>query len=263
MLGLLNVVFHKLFFLVVVDLGVAQAVVNNIGQVIGTNLLNGGQGYTSPPFVSIVDPANCGNNASGFAIYDPNSGTVTDVVINNPGSGYSSGYNGGQPVISTFVGAPNPINVGKTVIFTWAVSNADSVSLNISGYTDLPLVGSASIPISETDVYFAPGSTSSTLSYTLTATKKNIDSGSQTTSKNFILTVLTQEETGEGGTNSLSPVIESFSASPASAKPGEIVTLSWDTTNTTSVSLDIPGYSSVSQDGSLSIVIPSRYSFSI
>jgi hypothetical protein len=240
---------------------VAQAVVNNIGQVIGANLITGGQGYISPPFVSIVDPANCGNNASAFSIYSSDNGTVTEVVINNPGSNYNPGFNGGLPVISTFVGAPNPINVGNSVILTWAVSNADSVSLGIPGYTDLPLVGSASLPIREEDVYFAPGSTRTTLTYTLSATKQNIDSGSQSTSKNFILTVLTQDESGGGGTNSLSPVIESFSASPGVAKPGELVTLSWNTTNTTSVSLDIPGYSSVPQDGSISVVIPADTQF--
>lgn len=240
---------------------VAQAVVNNIGQVIGTNLVNGGQGYTSPPFVSIIDPANCGNSASAFANYDSNTGSITDVVVNNPGSGYDDGYNGGNPVISSFTGAPNPINVGNSVVLSWSVSNADSVSLGIPGYTDLPLTGSVSLPIREEDVYFSPGSSNTTITYTLTANKQNIDSGSQSTSKNFILTVLQQEESGAGGTNSLSPVINSFSATPNVVQPGEIVTLSWNTSNVTSVSLNIPEYSSISEDGSLSIVIPSDTEF--
>ena len=46
----------------------AQVVINKIGQVIGSNLLSGGSGYTSTPFVSVEDPAGCGNNASASAV---------------------------------------------------------------------------------------------------------------------------------------------------------------------------------------------------
>ena len=244
---------------------IGQAVVNTIGEVVGVNLLSGGEGYESPPFVSIVDPAGCGSDASAFAVLGTdedgfNNGVVEEIVLNNPGSGYSDDYNGGAPVITTFKGAPNPLVVGNTVNISWNVTNADTVSLGIEGYTNLPLTGSVSIPV--TDITFAPNSNSSTVTYTLTATKNNQDSAAQTTTKTFILTVLQDSTSGsQGTTNTNSPVIDSFTASESNVNPGDIVTLSWETTNATSASLNVTGYSSVPLDGSVSIVIPSDIEF--
>jgi len=244
---------------------IGQAVVNTIGEVVGVNLLSGGEGYESPPFVSIVDPAGCGSDASAFAVLGTDedgfsNGVVEEIVLNNPGSGYSDDYNGGAPVITSFKGAPNPLVVGNTVNISWNVTNADTVSLGIEGYTNLPLTGSVSIPV--TDITFAPNSNSSTVTYTLTATKNNQDSAAQTTTKTFILTVLKDSTSGsQGTTNTNSPVIDSFTASESNVNPGDIVTLSWETTNTTSASLNVTGYSSVPLDGSVSIVIPSDIEF--
>ena len=244
---------------------IGQAVVNTIGEVVGVNLLSGGEGYESPPFVSIVDPAGCGSDASAFAVLGTdedgfNNGVVEEIVLNNPGSGYGDDYNGGAPVITSFKGAPNPLVVGNTVNISWNVTNADTVSLGIEGYTNLPLTGSVSIPV--TDITFAPNSNSSTVTYTLTATKNNQDSAAQTTTKTFILTVLKDSTSGsQGTTNTNSPVIDSFTASESNVNPGDIVTLSWETTNATSASLNVTGYSSVPLDGSVSIVIPSDIEF--
>jgi len=244
---------------------IGQAVVNTIGEVVGVNLLSGGEGYESPPFVSIVDPAGCGSDASAFAVLGTdedgfNNGVVEEIVLNNPGSGYSDDYNGGAPVITSFKGAPNPLVVGNTVNISWNVTNADTVSLGIEGYTNLPLTGSVSIPV--TDITFAPNSNSSTVTYTLTATKNNQDSAAQTTTKTFILTVLKDSTSGsQGTTNTNSPVIDSFTTSESNVNPGDIVTLSWETTNATSASLNVTGYSSVPLDGSVSIVIPSDIEF--
>ena len=239
---------------------VGQAVVNTIGEVVGVNLLSGGEGYESPPFVSIVDPAGCGSDASAFSVLGTDdegysTGVVTEIVLNNPGSGYNDDYNGGAPVITSFKGAPNPLVVGNSVSLTWNVTNADTVSLGIEGYTNLPLTGSISLPV--TDVTFAPNSNNATVTYTLTATKNNQDSAAQTTTQTFILTVLQDSNSGsEGTTNTNSPVIDSFTASESNVNPGDIVTLSWQTTNATDASLDVTGYSSVPVDGSVSIVIP-------
>lgn len=49
---------------------VGQAIVNQIGQVVGVDLVNRGQGYTSPPYVSFVDNCGNGNYASGYAVLD-------------------------------------------------------------------------------------------------------------------------------------------------------------------------------------------------
>ena len=246
---------------------VAQAVVNTIGEVVGVNLLNGGSGYDSAPFVSIVDPAGCGQNASAYAVMQTDedgfpTGVVDDVVLNNPGYDYDDNYNGGAPVITSFSGAPNPLVVGNNVALSWNVTNADTVSLGIAGYNDLPLVGSISIPVSSDDVTFDPNSNETTITYTLTATKDNTSSSPQTTTRTFILTVLQDTTSGtQGSTNTNPPVIDSFTASDTNVNPGDIITLSWETTNATSASLDVTGFSSVSVDGSVSIVIPSEIEF--
>lgn len=49
---------------------VGKAIVNQIGQVVGVDLLNRGVGYTSPPYVSFVDNCGNGNYASGYAVLD-------------------------------------------------------------------------------------------------------------------------------------------------------------------------------------------------
>ncbi len=63
---------------------VAEAVVDNAGRTIGVNLINGGSGYTRPPFVSFVD--SCEDTfTSGYAIISESGGTgggkVIDIVI--------------------------------------------------------------------------------------------------------------------------------------------------------------------------------------
>ena len=63
----------------------AEIVVDNIGTVIGTNILSGGRGYTRPPFVSVND--SCGNSyLNGYSTIDddpdsPTFGQVTDIIF--------------------------------------------------------------------------------------------------------------------------------------------------------------------------------------
>ena len=242
---------------------VGQAVVNTIGEVVGVNLLSGGSGYESPPFVSIVDPAGCGENASAYSVMGTDddgypTGEVVDIVLNTPGYGYTDTYNGGAPVITSFKGAPNPVVVGNSVSLSWNVANADTVSLGIAGYTELPLTGSVSIPVNYSDVTFGPNDSSTSITYTLTATKSNTNSTDQTTTKTFILTVNEEGEETAATTNTNAPVIDSFVASPSSTSPGSIVTLSWQTSNTTNVSMNVDGASSLSANGAFSVVIPSN-----
>ena len=68
------------------------------GSVIGVDLVNGGGGYTFPPFVEIVDECDRGFGATARAIidYDPDSPTyqqVTDIYIVTEGQGYTQGTN--------------------------------------------------------------------------------------------------------------------------------------------------------------------------
>ena len=248
---------------------VVNAVVNEIGEVIGSNLINGGSGYTSPPFVSIVDPAGCGENSSAYAEIE--DGSVIDIVIVNPGDGYGGDYTGGAPVINSFVAAPNPVVVGQVVSMSWDVINADSVSLNVDGYDEMALIGSVNIPIEPDSVFFQPDSDFTTVTYTLTARKINENSEEQITQQDFIVTVLKAGTAPPStGPNTLPPVIDQFFAEPGAGDtlqnidlnttgftlPGDVITLTWQTTNTTDVSLNVDGYTSLQEDGAVNIVIP-------
>jgi len=242
---------------------IAQAVVNNIGQVIGANLLNGGSGYTSTPFVSIIDPAGCGSNASAYSVMGDNgdSDSVAEIVINDPGNGYENTYVGGSPVITSFLGSPNPLIVGNSISLSWDIVNADNISLNIPGYENLPLIGSASVVVNLSDVSFPAGETQTTKTFTLTAQKSNQDSSPQVVSRNFILTVLQEGSSTTTQINTQTPSINNFSASPLSVNPGDIVTLSWQSINSTSTSINVSGLEALPPNGSVSVVIPADYTF--
>ena len=87
--------------------GTAKAIISAIGQVaeggrgltgslIGVDLVNGGGGYTFPPFVEIVDECGNGYGASARAEidYDPDSPTyqqITDIYIVTEGEDYTIG----------------------------------------------------------------------------------------------------------------------------------------------------------------------------
>jgi hypothetical protein len=82
----------------------ANAVVDTMGQIVGVDLASRGSGYTTPPFISIVD--NCQNGSYASAYADINDdGEVSDIVIVNPGNGYLPEPNGldefGQPIDSS------------------------------------------------------------------------------------------------------------------------------------------------------------------
>ena len=249
---------------------VAQAVVNNIEQVIGSNVLSGGSGYTAPPFVSIEDPAGCGSNATGAAVIN-DEGEVIDVIITNPGTGYDDTYNGGAPVISSFNGSPNPMVLGGSVTLSWNVSNADWVGLSEPGLTGLPLNGSASIIIKETDVITPPGATSSSKKFTITAKKNHQKSEEQITTRDFIVSTLKSGTPDPEAPNTLPPQIDSFSGEPTVLQRGSLLTLSWQTENTSSLSLsgsyewnnatyktEEGNFPTLPGDGSISFVIPSH-----
>lgn len=240
----------------------ASSVVNGIGQIIGFNLLNGGSGYRTAPFVSIVDPAGCGYGAQAYAVM--NGDKVQKVVLTTSGSQYSSVNNGSVPVINSFVGAPNPVQVGKTITLTWNVLNFDNLSLGISGYNNLKSpTGSVSFVIDESDVQFIAGSNFTTKKFTLTATKNNVNSAPQVVTQDYVFTV-TKDETEDLSQTTvigIPPVIDNFVGSPdvgTSLTPGSILTLSWNTTNADIVTLNPPPLNNptLPLDGSVSVVIP-------
>ena len=64
------------------------------GSVIGVDLVNGGGGYTFPPFVEIEDECGGGYGATAKAVidYDPDSPTyqqITDIYIVTEGENYT------------------------------------------------------------------------------------------------------------------------------------------------------------------------------
>jgi phosphatidylethanolamine-binding protein (PEBP) family uncharacterized protein len=150
---------------------VATAVVNNIGQVIGVNLIFGGSGYTSPPFVSIVDPAGCGKNASAYATLCSNSSSVCKISIVTPGCCFSS-FPISPPLIKSFTGSPDPIDINNKITLSWDVSDATNVSLY--GYpsaSSLPLKGTFDYTITSKDVSFPSGKQETQMPFTLIVDK--------------------------------------------------------------------------------------------
>ena len=88
---------------------VGKAVINDLGQIYGIDVENGGTGYSKPPFVSIIDPCDNGRGASGYAVIDYETGQVIDIPIVNPGYGYPNAPTGrdefGNPVDPTSPGS--------------------------------------------------------------------------------------------------------------------------------------------------------------
>jgi len=85
---------------------VAQGGQGLTGSVIGVDLVNGGGGYTFPPFVELVDDCGEGYGATAKAVidYDPDSSTyqkITDIYIVTEGENYVPDKS--NPIIDDFV----------------------------------------------------------------------------------------------------------------------------------------------------------------
>ena len=251
---------------------VASAVVNTVGEVIGTNPISGGSGYTSPPFVQIVDPAGCGSNAFGFVEMEKDengyeTGRVGTIVIDNGGTGYNSNTNGGSPVIQTFFGTPNPVAVDQSINLSWEVLNADKIFIkNRPLYNNLPLIGNLSFPVLLPDVSFDPGKDQTTMTITLVAQINNTNSTRIEVEQDLIITV----KKGEVKSDPLFPLppkIKYFrtKSTRSTAVPGELITLEWDTLRSekTTIKNDPPlifseneGIVVLPESGELTVVIP-------
>src|SRR6202158_3736672 len=118
----------------------------------------------------------------------------------------------------TFSASPSSIGAGQSVTLSWQTTNSTSVTITA-----------------------AAGSTMRALTTSSQATGTVKDSPTQTT-------IYTAVATGPGGTSSpqtanvtvappASPQITQFTANPTSIGSGQSVTLSWQTTNSTSVTI--------------------------
>jgi hypothetical protein len=71
--------------------GLANAVINRTGNVIGAQVLDGGFGYTQAPYVTIKDACGNGKGGKGRAIIGPN-GTIIRIIIDFEGYGYYNDF---------------------------------------------------------------------------------------------------------------------------------------------------------------------------
>ena len=64
----------------------ANPVIDEDGNLIAVDIVNGGFGYTTPPFVQVIDP--CQNGAGAILNTEILNGVVVRVIISETGSGY-------------------------------------------------------------------------------------------------------------------------------------------------------------------------------
>lgn len=131
------------------------------------------------------------------------------------------------PTVSSFTANPTSIAPGATSTLSWASANATSIAIAPGTFTSTSATGSTTV------------SPSATTTYTLTATSAM---GSATATA----TVTVQQAP-------TLPVINSFMANPASIAAGASTTLSWNTTNATTIAITPGTFTSTSAAGSTSV----------
>ncbi|HEV7572010.1 MAG TPA: hypothetical protein VGQ21_10985 [Thermoanaerobaculia bacterium] len=135
--------------------------------------------------------------------------TVNGTADGTPRTGQVTITVGGSPPpTATFSAAPTSITAGQSSTLTWTSSNATSISID-NGVGSQALNGPVSV------------SPASTTTYTLTATGPG-----GTTTKTATVTVTQPAPTA------------TFSASPTSINAGQSSTLTWSSTNATTISID-------------------------
>jgi hypothetical protein len=131
-----------------------------------------------------------------------------------------------KPTISSFKASPSSITKGQSSTLSWATSGATSISIVPGTFTSTAASGSTSVSPTETTVY--------------TLRAKN-SAGTVTKTVKVIVTAPPK------------PMISSFKASPPRILDGSSSTLSWATTNTTSIAISPGGFSSTSETGSVNV----------
>jgi FtsP/CotA-like multicopper oxidase with cupredoxin domain len=109
------------------------------GSVDVLTLTNGGTGYTFPTVDFDWPDAPDGVQATGHALFDPATGVITSVVLDNPGSGYAT-----APGVVIRDGTLwDPINNGGSGATASATIKITSVTVDTpgDGYTTAPIVG--------------------------------------------------------------------------------------------------------------------------
>jgi len=138
------------------------------GSVIGVDLVNGGGGYTFPPFVEIVDECDRGFGATARAVidYDPDSPTfqqVIDIYIVTEGQGYTQGTDDRDYILDDEKG-PEIIRPGIGYDIDDTVTDSDGNEYTIQ----IDNVGSITKVIRKTNNEYA--SVDDILEYTINST---------------------------------------------------------------------------------------------
>ncbi len=111
----------------------ADAVVNEIGEVIGVRMIDVGAEYTEKPYVAIIDDCNNGSGARATAVMEDDK--VINIIIGDGGSGYLSDGTSdseGVDVIGEVVGAQ--------VILTGTGYQDGDLVVSESGQTLTPVI---------------------------------------------------------------------------------------------------------------------------
>jgi hypothetical protein len=140
---------------------------------------------------------------------------------------------GGAPAINSFDASPSTVSGGEIATLSWNVSGASTVSID-QGIGNVALTGRRDVMPGTTTVYTLTATSATGMS--VTATAQVIVSGAPSSSAGL-------------------PVVNSFTASPSATAVGSPVTLSWNVSNATSVSI-APGVGTFASSGT-TMVLPS------
>lgn len=195
-----------------------------------TSVVSGGAATLSWDAVNVstvrIEPGLGSRVAQGTATVRPTATTTyTLTATNSSGSRNASVQVTVQAAaarVDSFTASPTSIAAGGSSQLQWATTDATQVSID-NGVGTVPVDGSVTL------------SPAATTTYRLTATGPGGNSSSEVT-----VTVLPP------------PTIASFGSSAVSLQPGESATLSWATSEATTVSIQ-PGLGAQPASGSLSV----------
>lgn len=115
--------------------GFANAVVSNLGNIIGADVIEKGTGYTpqKPPYVTFYDACGNGEGARGRAIIGDDGG-IAYIVIDNPGYGYLNNYGDTITTSGTIPGTTSGTTPGVTDGATETIPQLDDVIVTNPGF---------------------------------------------------------------------------------------------------------------------------------
>jgi len=156
---------------------------------------------------------------------------------------------GTKPIITQFSANPNSINQGESTAINWTVENAETVTIE-PGIGNVALSGSTSV------------SPSTTTQYTIIA--ENAEGSNTATTQVAVSSAVASEPPSASSPSAepspipptldigTPPFIEYFAANPESITTGGSSVLSWNVTNTSSVTIS-PGIGTVGSAGTISV----------